>query len=269
MREIRFKFTGTLFYIVVIMNLLLTHNGLKLIGNISKNFLPTPKTSESTDNTQKDSLLKPKGSESTGNTPNISTVSPIISFISVLLSLSALLFTSNAIDYAISSIVCLWYEQVSCRFCDTYLSRLHELRKKYGQEIRGRFPHLNPIELENYLKKYEDVIHSYFWQRGPKPLIEWCVRRDSAFLTATTAYVGILLGWVLSVVLICNLSLSWGDWNSYFSIILLLFWWIFRINARRAFDEYWQMINLWYPNLLEASSSGQEENKKVDLPSSL
>jgi hypothetical protein len=232
MREIRFKFTGTLFYIVVIMNLLLTHKGLKLIGDI----------------------------------PNILTVSPAVSFISVLLSLSALLFTSNAIDYAISSIVCRWYERVSFRFCDTYLTRVRHLMERYGQEIRKRFPHLVPKS-----KEYSelDVIHSCLWQRGPKPLIEWCVRRDDAFLTATTAYVGITLGWILSVVLICNLSLSWSDWNSYFLIILLLFWWIFRKNARCAFDEYWQMINLWYPNLLEDLSSEQKGNKKVDPPSSL
>lgn len=260
MREFRFKFTGTLFCIVIVTNLLFTTQASNLIKKIPHNlkeinydYTDRKSSKKSTSDEKNIKLLElsqkslyQNAAEGNSQQPKIlGGAAPfIIPIIPVILTLSILLFTSDAIGYAISSIVVLYYERAHFRWCDTYLTRLRQLNKRYGQQVKKRYFHLDPIQLE---KEYnEDVIHSYLWQCGSIPLIEWCVRRDSAFLTATSASLGILLGLILSLGFIHLFGLTWCGYNWVVSVISIFFTIIFYLNGRFAFNEYWQMINLWY-----------------------
>ncbi|HAK88077.1 MAG TPA: hypothetical protein DHV16_03000 [Nitrospiraceae bacterium] len=221
MREMRFKITGTLFYTIVVMNLFLTEGGQNFIHNIIQQIL----------------------------NPQIGIASSVVPLISVLLTISALLFTSDAIGYVFSSIVVLWWN-----FFRGESYQWHTLKYDLKQKIIQMHQNSDAdksqekLQLSDY---YDDVVFNYFWQQAPEPVVEWTVRRDTAFLIGLSAALGIAVSVILSAVLTLYFGMIWTGWNWVVTIIFSILMVIFLFNAWRAGREEWQMMSLWSSGRLD------------------
>lgn len=143
-RELRYKVSGILFYLIFIMNAVLTVKGHDFVLRII------------------DQILNPQAN----NVPSI------VPLVSVLLVGGTALFTSDAIGYLFGSIFV---------FCWNSFGGERLQWRKIGYDLQSQLSRLNIVDQSHYYKDYKDVVFNYFWQQNPDSIIQWAVRRDTAF----------------------------------------------------------------------------------------
>lgn len=219
MREIRFRFIGMIFYIIFLTNLLLSQTCIDIILGI-----------ENKDESNQ--------------------------ILVTLIGLGVLLFTSEAVGFLFSNIsFFLWNIRGGIKPSDGgYSQEWNKLSYNFKKlviyyyrntQIENDAEKVNS-EYDKKLSQYsKDVFLSYFWQRAPKVIIEWVVRRHSAFFTNRSAIVAILLALLLSSLIIFIFGFNWNIANTIVTIICLSLISILWYNAIGSRKEGWQMIDLW------------------------
>lgn len=233
-REIRWRTAGILFYLVFIFNLIVTRTG-----------------------------------QDTAHTLILSTT-PTNSF-QVLLTLLVAgigVFTSDAIGYAINTVVFFWWDILRGGFqvgkggysaeyerSGNYAIRIRDV---IIEEYRREPKDLNNDALtalhERFEKKWggysPDVFLSYLWQYAPKYIDGWDTGRYTAFFTNMSSATGILFGLLLSSIIILTQNIGWTSINYAIVVIAAICMVMFYANGRYAREEAWQIVDLWVAGLV-------------------
>ena len=164
-REMRFKFIGITFYIVLLANLLLT----------------------------KDAQLFLEQCQSAELSPQV---------IIAALSFGAMLLTSDAIGYLFGTVfLFIWdvfFGGWSWFYGDIGVDK--RVLKAY-RAARGKVSESD--KLENELRTFvHDAFFSYFWHRAPKGLAAWASRRHLAFLINCSIIIAFCAAYGLSIAIV-------------------------------------------------------------------
>jgi hypothetical protein len=115
-----------------------------------------------------------------------------------------------------------------------------------------------------------DVFLSFFWQQGPKGLVEWVSRRNTVFIKACTSLGAAILGLIVYVVLVWSAYFSCRCWSAaavcgVAGLFLVPTMWG-GLNARK---EARQMVDLWFGSLFDDEVRGRltEIRKRCKDPS--
>lgn len=207
-RQLRFKVPGILFYLVLLINILLTEDGWNSFDSILT------------------AMLK----------QSASSASSIVSLVSVLLAGGTAIFTSDAIGYLFGSVVNFVWQVLRADILQWHIVKF-DPRK-----------HLRTLNIEEEDSFRRDVVFNYLWQQNSEPLVQWAVRRDNAFVTGMSSALAILTAIIASILMSLSFSqsLTWTGSNTCFILacavpIVILFW-----NGILAGIEGWQLMRLWY-----------------------
>lgn len=234
-RELRYGAAGIIFYLLLVLNLLATQYSRNLLQKL---FLPLLTTSSQIDS---------------ANTYQV---------IIAIIGLGALIFTSNTIGYLFGSIYIFLWNNIPGRFHRGEGGYSAEWKKlsydiktliieKYKQASRQLEENPSHDKFERQWETYSaDVFLSYFWQRAPRDIVDWAVRRHTAFLTGMSTIIGISLALLLSITLIIGSNLGWNFSNFIISTVGFLMIFIIYNNAQHARSEAWQIIDLWLAHSL-------------------
>lgn len=91
----------------------------------------------------------------------------------------------------------------------------------------------------------EDVFLSYFWQQGPKPVVEWVSRRYDVFFSGMTAITGLTVASIISCLSIWWFTMGFTYWHVLILGVALALIGTIRYNSVAAKTEGWQMVDLW------------------------
>jgi len=235
-REQRFRYVGTVFYFTFLLNLLLTDTGLKFGSTL------------------------------------FSDSSQIQVFITAL-SLGALFFTSDAIGYLLSTIIRfawnLWgYLAGDGGYSREWKKKLRipikeNIIKSLSEKPKEEQPNENE-SIQVALNKYHyDVFVSYFWQRAPKPILEWVTRRHSAMFINWSCILSITLSYCIFIIIILTQKLGWTDLNTIFCIFNSFLFFALLFLSHIARREAWQMVDFWFYNLNHLESGAKLEELDV------
>ena len=206
-REMRFKFIGITFYIVLLANLLLT----------------------------KDAQLLLERCQSTELSPQV---------IIAALSFGAMLFTSDAIGYLFGT-VCwvIWdiFGGWSSFFGD--LAVKERILKAYRA---GRRNVDKADRVEEELKSFvHDAFFCYFWHRAPTGLAEWASRRHLAFLINWSIIMAMIAAYGLSTAIVGPNALDTGPhWVLHGIVIVLVL--ALGANILYGLRDMKQLVKLWF-----------------------
>ncbi len=222
-RELRLRPAGILFYTVLALSLVATQ--------VSEDFLR--------------------------NLPSQPAQADIYQAVTAILGLGALLFTSDAIGYVFSTVHVFLWNIVRGRFrqgSGGYSAEWHRL----GYDLKGHIVQqykntpttpndtVNHLKFEKQWESYSaDVFLSYFWQQAPSGIVDWAMRRHTAFFAGMSTVIGIGLGLALSAIIIWAWKLGWTPTNTGIAITSVVLALVIYRNAQYSRSEAWQIIDLW------------------------
>lgn len=223
MREIRFRFIGALFFIVLVLSLTLTKSGLGFFRTFP-------------------------------------TQSDLYQVVISLVGLGILIFTSEASGYLFNTLFLYWWN-VRGGFKLTrggYSKEWNKLSYDMRHKIEEVYQHNSDNQQEEQHRRFDerwkgysaDVFLSYFWQQAPSSLTEWVSRRYTVFFTSRAALLGIVVAIILSGIFISVFGLGWTIANTIvlvFSVAVIIALWF---NGQCARTEGWQMVDLWLCGIL-------------------
>lgn len=221
-RELRLKLAGILFYLIFALNLAVSAKGIEFL------------------------IALPSGSEGSGTYQAIAAV----------LGLGALLFTTEAIGYIFSNLHLIWWNIIRGKFkhekagysaewenlgynmkntiIDNYDLSIHQAGGEAHQKFERQFKSYTP-----------DVFLSYFWQQAPKGIVDWAMRRNTAYFSGCSTVTGLVLALILSGWIIHKCGFGWTDWNTSILVSTLFLSAIVYWNAQHSRKEAWQIIDLY------------------------
>ena len=221
-RELRLKLAGILFYLIFALNLAFSAKGIDFL------------------------LALPSRSEGSGTYQAVAAV----------LGLGALLFTTEAIGYVFSNLHLLWWNIIRGKFkhekagysaewenlgynmkatiITTYNNSSHQAGGKDHLEFERQWEFYTP-----------DVFLSYFWQQAPKGIVDWAMRRNTAYFSGCSTVIGLALALILSGWIIHRWGFGWTDWNTSILVSTLFLSAIVYWNAQHSRKEAWQIIDLF------------------------
>jgi hypothetical protein len=222
-REFRIRPTGLIFYLTLIVTLALTKNGITIIKGT---FSDPCQASNDISNT----LISIAG-------------------------LGLVIFTSDAIGYIFSSFATAIFNLFGgysglfkkCLSCNN-LKKLISLYRDSEEEIGD----IRPKDFKNRLKSIPlETLHVFFfWYREghENPLDKWVIRRFTAFFTAASSILAIIISQALaaSIVLAFNWKLQLANCIWFFVLLLTII--AFVINGRDAIKRAMEAIDLWIAN---------------------
>jgi hypothetical protein len=215
-RDFRFRVSGLLFVIVILLNLAFSNNGKKLISDL---------------------LAKATNLE----------------FLQILLGTILIVFASDAIGYIFNSIAVFIFNR-SGGYSGKFKKHLgySELRDSIIQtydsmnvELPNDFSH-DKFRLKWDAYNTEHFFVNFFWHRSelPSNLNEWLERRYNAYFTAHSCSIALIIATLISFVTICNpiFGISPVNW------IVLLFTGfgvlIFVLNGKEAMKDAMAITDL-------------------------
>lgn len=102
------------------------------------------------------------------------------------------------------------------------------------------------------LHKYSpDVYLSYFWQRAPAQLVRWVSRRVTTYLICMSACTATAVAVGMSSLIILLLGLGWTQWNWVLVLVAAALATVFCFNGRVSYREGFQMLELWQTAMFE------------------
>jgi quercetin dioxygenase-like cupin family protein len=218
MREQRTRYAGILFYLVFGLSLLFTESGMKLVQGLQ-------------------------------------TRADLSGILFPLIALGVAFFTSEPIGFLFTSVLFFFWNVRGGRKPEFggYAAEWRKLSYDFNSEIINRYDSSNSLEngarkghAEEQWKEYgPDVFLSYFWQQGPRTLIDWVSRRHTAFFLGLSAIVAIALALILSTIIIVKLQMGWTLGTLSIFLISFMLAAFFGYNAQGARKEAWQMMDIW------------------------
>jgi hypothetical protein len=234
-RDMRFRFIGLVFYVLLVMNILMTNQVWRSLFGCGN-----------------------------GNS-GIGTAQVIIGAV----SLGAVLFTSEAMGYLFGTVFLVIWEYFGgwSKVWSGLKAREKALGtdgKEHGRALQALVdnsadPNCEPkgsksrrgaAKCKALLRRVflfrakgdpllEDVFFSYFWQRAPKDLVDWPLRRSLSVVTNGSIVVALAFAWLASIVPIA----CWGiRWRLLIPIVFtLILLWALVSNAsqnRRELAEF-------------------------------
>lgn len=242
-RELRLGAAGILFYLVFALNLLTTQASQNLLGT-------TFSLSQAT-------------SSQIASSPQITSVD-IYQGIAAVVGLGALFFTSDSIGYLFGSIYIYFWNNVSGGFRKGrggYSAEWRKLSYDVKAHVVEQYERAREIPIKDtqhlkFEKQWEsysaDVFLAYFWQRAPRDIVDWGVRRHTAFFTGMSTIIGIGFGLILSTAIIVLSNMGWTPINTSIAIAAVILILMIHNNAEHARSEAWQIIDLWLANAFNA-----------------
>lgn len=221
-REFRFRPSGMIFYIILLLNLLGSEAGTDLIQALLSDV-------------------------------------DVNRGVAAIVSTGILLFTSDSIGYLFNSAVFFIF-RLWGGYSRDYRTRLGY--RNFKQAIIDQYTaleestegHWQHKQFEQQWGKYnEEVFMAYFFwhQVGHKnPLDDWHVRRWSAYMTGMTTVLGIAAGLIFSSVFILAFQLNFSVCNAIIGAISLGMMAILWANASQARKQAWQIVDLWLAGIL-------------------
>jgi hypothetical protein len=232
-RELRLGAAGILFYLVFAFNLLATRASQDLLGIMSSSSQTTSSQITSAD---------------------------IYQGVTAVVGVGALLFTSDSIGYLFGSFYIFYWNDVRGRFqkgkggysaewrklsydIKTYVIEQYKIARKTSDKdaLHSKFE-------EQWESYSADVFLAYFWQRAPRDIVDWGVRRHTAFFTGMSTIIGICFGLILSVTIIMVSKMGWTAINTGITVAAAILILMIYSNAEHARSEAWQIIDLWLAN---------------------
>jgi len=230
MRDIRFRFIGTIFFFVLAICLLSSRSTIQLIINLySQNV-------ESSIITSLVALgavfLTSEGIGFIFNSINLRLISV----------LNSLVHSHNMTDDFYSaewrSLSYDLKEDVIADYFNNNTSGLSSSEEKNASNNHGKF-------ISRFKKYQMDVIFSYFWQSALKQTVDWVARRHTAFFTSTAVITSIGFAIITALILMAALNLVWTIATLIIIILLGLIILILLWNALEARSIANNMIDLW------------------------
>ncbi len=220
-REFRIRPTGLIFYLTLIVTLALTKNGITII---------------------KGAFLVP--SQASNNISNA---------LIAITGLGLVIFTSDAIGYIFSSFATAIFNLFGgysrlFKECLSY-NDFTALISLYREDRKEETGVISPKEFENKLESISlETLHVFFfWYRDghENPLDEWVIRRYTAFFTAASSILAIIISQALAVliVLVFNWHFQLTNWIWFVTLLLTIF--AFVINGVDAILRALEAVDLW------------------------
>jgi len=240
-RELRYRPTGVLFYLVFALSLILSKSSKVFFCNLT---IQDPQTG-------------------------------IYQAAAAILGVVAILLTSDAIGFVLSSLYIFWWNILRGRFrlgkggfSKEYRKLAYDIKsyiiaqyrnidiasgivEEHKSAVKTDYLKAQHQKFEKQLEFYSaEVFLSYFWQQAPSSITEWVSRRFTVFFAGVSTILGILLGLLISGVVIMVCNLGWTASNTYVTIIFIIFIIVVGLNANYVRNEAWQMIDVWFAGVL-------------------
>lgn len=226
-RELRLRLSGVLFYFVFALNLASSEKGINFLFALPAD-------------------------------PNKYALYQVVI---AVVGLGTILFTSEAIGYVFSNLHLLWWNILRGRFKHEKAGYSAEWRK-FGYDLKntiltmyGRFENQVGDKChEKFERQWEnhstDVFVSYFWQQAPKGIVDWAMRRHTAYFTGIATVIGQASGYFLSALIISRFHLNW----TYLNVIIFIFTFFLSAtiywNAQHSRNEAWQIMDIYMARVL-------------------
>jgi len=228
----RYRNTGILFYLAVVLSLGATQEGQCFIRNLLLN------------------AIKPD-------------VANVFELVVAVFSLGIGVFTSDAVGFVLNTVFFFFWENVGGRLRPGeggYSKQLEEcgydLRgfiiseyDRSGPEATGRNDLHQKFE-KQWTSYSANVFLSFIWHHAPKYIDDWVTRRYNVFFTHWSSLVGIVLGFILSIALIWTWHLHLTCAYFWIVIVAVGFVFIFYRQAQYAKHEALQMHDLWVAGVI-------------------
>ena len=226
-REARIRSAGILFYIVLLVTLLLTQEGVQFTTDILNN------VSENTEDTQ--------------NAENRDWAGTLVA----VATLGTAVLTSDAIGWVFSEItMCILTKGRPGYFYAMEWGKITcDLKGRIIENYeRPRDPQHSDKDagLDERWKGYSaDVFLSYFWQQGPEKIVQWVSRRYTRFFITASSVCGMALALGLSIFLMWRFSLGMTVWWCCAVVISIAVMVSLRSSGAVARNEARQMVDIW------------------------
>lgn len=225
-RDLRFRFTGIVFFLTFALAMLLTKQGIGMCQ----------------------AQLAAGGSNAV-----------VVAAIGV----AAALFMSEGAGFMVSSLwMFTWYVRAGKDISFSgYSAMWSELAYDIKQEVIDKSTRSTGADSQSKtgqagwrrrLHKYSpDVYLSYFWQRAPTQLVQWVSRRVTTYLICMSACTATAVAVGMSWLIILLLGLGWTRWNWVIVLVAAALAIIFYFNGRVSYREGFQMLELWQTAMFE------------------
>ena len=157
----------------------------------------------------------------------------------IFVSLGYFLFNSIG-GYSIIFSRLIIYKDFKHKIID-YFTKNNTTHNKSGmvtnEDLKDRLTHIS-----------SEVLHVYFYwykEGSQNPYDAWLIRRYSAFITAISVILSLLIGNVLVTCLMKLWSLTWSSINTIIAITSIFICFVMFYNGLRAITEAVQLHDLW------------------------
>jgi len=163
--------------------------------------------------------------------------------------LGLIIFTSEATGYIFTAIPLFYWNVFRDGFYSCEWKRLSydpkdSIIASYNADRESSSPPHRELDSQ-LLNSSTDIFLSYFWQQAPEGIVEWVMRRYTAFFSGLSAALGIWIGCILSAAVAIMFSFA----HNLLTYILYAAWvsagLILLVNAQIARQEGRQMVDLW------------------------
>jgi hypothetical protein len=237
-RDLRFRFTGLVFFIIFFGNLLVTQQGIDLWRALLAD------VTEQVDHTETDEATNPVKDTD-------------IEVLVAVIGAAVVFFTSEGAGFVLSSLWMLcWNLRAGPKVSFSgYSGMWNKLSYDMKDALLARSPSSSDLDavsaseelrwvirVQGYLP---DVVLSYFWQQGPEELVLWVSRRFTTYFIYMSAITAVAVGLGASLLVIFMSPLEWTHSNCAVLAVSTLLGGAFWFNSRPARKEALQMLELW------------------------